>query len=196
MIFTEKSAYQSENRVLWKITKNVTTHHQIIRFDSFLDILVLTTSWIGFSSKFFTFSFLVKNHRFSDKIGQNHFFLAENRLFFAEKWKYQNFGTKTYSTGCKDQHIQKWAKSDYLVMSCYVFRDFSQIAIFSIGCWFFSENPSYFTEFSLFCISAYYFQKYSLNLCFGPIYSLFEPSLGGLVPFFSPHKCHFLVIFA
>ena len=71
-------------------------------------------------------------------------------------------------------------------MSCYVFRDFSQIAIFSMGCRFFSENHPYITEFSLFYIFAYYFQKYSLNLCFGPIYSLFGPSLGELEPFLAP----------
>ncbi len=114
------------------------------------------------------------------------FFFAENSRFFAEKWKYQNFDTEIYSTGCKDQHIQKWAKSDHLVMSCYVFRDFSQIAIFSMGCWFFSENPPYVTEFSLFCIFDYYFQKYSLNLYFGSIYSLFGPSLGEWEPFLAP----------
>ena len=68
-------------------------------------------------------------------------------------------------------------------MSFYVFRDFSQIAIFSIECWFFSENRPYIAEFSLFCIFAYYFQNYSLNLCIGPIYSQFQPMLGELKPF-------------
>ena len=41
-------------------------------------------------------------------------------------------------------------------------------------------------NFHFFCISAYYFQKYSLNLCFGPIYSLFGPFLGELEPFLAP----------
>ena len=57
MIFTEKSAYQAENRDLWKITKNVITHHQIVRFGSFLDMLVLTTSRIGFGFKILIFPF-------------------------------------------------------------------------------------------------------------------------------------------
>ncbi len=56
-IFTEKSASDAENRDLWKITKNVTTHHQIVRFGSFLDMLVLVTSRIDFSFKILRFSF-------------------------------------------------------------------------------------------------------------------------------------------
>ena len=68
-------------------------------------------------------------------------------------------------------------------MSFCIFRDFSQTVIFSMECWFFSENHQFFAEFSLFCIFAYYFQNYSLNLCFGPIYSQFGPFLGELEPF-------------
>ena len=90
----------------------------------------------------------------------------------------------------KDKHIQKWAKLDNLVMSNYVFRDFSQIAIFSLVCWFFIENHPCFAEFSLFCIFAYYFQKLLLNLSFHPIYSLCGPFLGKLEPFF-PKKVPF-----
>ena len=53
MIFTEKSAFQAENRDLWKITKNAKTHCQIVRFGSFSDMLVLTTIRIKISVKFF-----------------------------------------------------------------------------------------------------------------------------------------------
>ena len=116
MIFTEKSAYQSQNRDLWKITKNVTTHHQIVRFGSFLDMLVLVTSRIDFSFKILIFSFFSEK---SPNFSKNSWFwpiLAENQWFFAEKWKYQNFDTKIYSIGYMDQ---QWVKSDYLVMSCF-----------------------------------------------------------------------------
>ena len=119
-------------------------------------MLVLITSGIGFSANIFIYFSVNKtceNRPFWLKIGD--FSLKKN----------QTFGTKTYSTGCKDQHIQKWAKSDNLVMSYYFFHDFSQIAIFSMGCLFFSENHPYFAEFSLFCIFGYYFQKCLLNLC-------------------------------
>ena len=166
MIFTEKSTSHAENRDLWKITKNVTTHHQIVRFGSFLDMLALATSRIDFCDKILIFSFFSKKSRiFSQNLQKSQFF-AENSRFFAEKCKYQNFLTKIYTTGCKDQYIRKWAKSDYLVMSCYIFRDFSQIAIFSMGGWFFSENHPYIAEFSLFLHFRLLFSKVFTKLVF------------------------------
>ena len=81
--------------------------------------------------------------------------------------------------------LKKLIKKDQ-ILSYYVFRDFSQIAIFSLECGFFSGNHPYFAEFLLFCIFAYHCQKYILSLCFGPICSLFGPFLGELEPFLAP----------
>ena len=92
----KKSAYQAENRSLWKITKNIITHQQIVRFGSFLVMLVLTTSGIGFGAKILIFSFLSKkNQRFSANIGQHWLFLAKIRRFFTEnKAWYADFPVK------------------------------------------------------------------------------------------------------
>ena len=79
-------------------------------------------------------------------------------------------------------------------MSYYVFVIFHKLRFSAWYADFFSENNPFIAEFSFFCIFAYYFQKCLLNLCFGPIYSLFGPSLGELEPFLAP-KVPFLVIF-
>ena len=63
MIFTEKSASHAENPDLLKITKNVTTHHQIVRFGSFSNMLALATSRIDFSFKILIFSFFSEESR-------------------------------------------------------------------------------------------------------------------------------------
>ena len=84
MIFTEKSAYQAENRDLWKITKNVTTHHQIVRFGSFLDMLVLETSGIDFSIKILIFSFFSEKSLIFSQKSRFWPILAENRWFFTK----------------------------------------------------------------------------------------------------------------
>ena len=55
MIFTKKSASDAENRDLWKISKIVTTHHQIVQFGSFLDMLALETSKIDLCVKILIF---------------------------------------------------------------------------------------------------------------------------------------------
>ena len=81
MIFTEKSAYQAENCDLWKITKNVITHDQIVRFGSFLDMLVLTTSRIGFGVKILIFTFFSKK---SLIFSQNRLFWMKSAIFH---WK-------------------------------------------------------------------------------------------------------------
>ena len=84
MIFTEKSAYQAENPDLRKITKNVITHHQIIKFGSFLDMIVLTTSRIDFSGKIFIFfseksPILSQKSRFCPILAGNRQFSLKNK---------------------------------------------------------------------------------------------------------------------
>ena len=120
---------------------------------------------------------------FSAKNGDFGWCLLKIRDFSLKNENIKILTPKPILLTCKDQDIQKWAKYDNLVMSYYIFRDFSQMAIFSLVCWFFCENHRYFAEFSLFCICAYHFQKCLSNLCFGPIYSLFGHFLGELEPF-------------
>ena len=149
-IFTEKSASDAENGHLWKITKNVTTHHQIVRFGSFLDMLILTTSRIDFYVKVLIFSFFSEKSRIFRKNGDFGWFLLKIHDFLLKTENMKILTQKSILLVARTNIFKKWAKSNYLVMSCNVFRDFLQIAIFSMGCWIFSENPPYFTEFSLF----------------------------------------------
>ena len=61
--------------ILWKITENVTTHHQIVRFGSFLDMLALATSRIDFCVKILIFSFFSEKSRiFSQNLPKSIFF--------------------------------------------------------------------------------------------------------------------------
>ena len=154
-------------------------------------MFVLATSRIDLCVKSLMFSFFSeKSPNFSKKLWF-WLILAENSRFFAEKWKYQNFETNFYSTVCKGQHIRKWAKSDYLVMSCYVFRNFSQITIFSMGCWFLRENHPYFTEFSLFCILDYHFKKIFTKFVFWSNLQPIWTFLGWSRAIFSPKSAIF-----
>ena len=90
-IFTEKSASRAENCDLWKITKNVTTHHQMVRFGSFLDMLVLATSRKDFCVKILLFLFFSEKSQISSKNRQKSPFFCWKFAIFRWKMKISKF---------------------------------------------------------------------------------------------------------